>query len=188
MTLWTPFRAGERLTAGRLNALVSEWTPYTPIWSAEAGTTTLGDGLLEGKFQRVGNTVHFRIFFKWGSTTTQSSPGQAWRFTVPAAPQSADGSLWWPVSLTMNHASGPGSPTPHHVSLGIGFIDPTLQAVANMYYNMGNSPIDDRAFPSYYAETLPSSTTVDPNTVSPDESNVVVGDTLHIFGSYEAIG
>lgn len=182
MALWTPFAAGDRLTAGRLNALVGEWTPYTPIWTADSGTTTLGNGVLEGKFQRIGNTVNFRIYFEWGSSSTQSVSGSNWRISVPFPPQSADGTQWWPVSLSQNHITGPGTPT-RHVFTGVGFIDPTLQAVANMYYSGGNTPIDNLVFPSYYAEGGP-----DPTSVSPNEETVAAGDTLHIFGSYEAIG
>lgn len=186
MALWRPFAAGERLTAGRLNALVGEWTPYTPIWSTDAGVTTLGNGTLIGKYQRIGNTINFRIQFDWGSGTSQTNPGENWRFSLPATPQSADGAALWPVSLWVIHSTGPNSMNlSNHRYTGAAYVDPTRNAVYAITYNAGNSFLDDQTFPSYKAET--SGGNPDPVSVSPDEEPVVAGDRINIWGSYEAI-
>lgn len=191
MALWTPFRAGERLTAGRLNALVTEWIPYQPIWQADVGTVTLNDGTLTGKYQRIGNTINFRIFFEWGPNTTQSNPSENWRFSLPATPQSADGVEFWPVSLWITHDAwdlrDPGNPRQigNHRWSGGGYIDPSRNAVYAMAYNGSNGYMDADTFPSYYAET--SAGSPDPQSVSPDEQAVRPGDQINVYGSYEAI-
>jgi hypothetical protein len=59
------------------------YTPYTPVWTAGASATTLGNGTLTGAYTKVGRTVRYRITLTWGSTT--SAPAGAWLFTLPSA-------------------------------------------------------------------------------------------------------
>jgi hypothetical protein len=70
------------------------WTTYTPIWTATAGTTTLGNGTLAGRYTQIGKTVHFKIRLTWGTTTTQSIATENWRFSLPVAPYAGQGSVW----------------------------------------------------------------------------------------------
>ncbi|MEV0114469.1 hypothetical protein AB0H77_14630 [Streptomyces sp. NPDC050844] len=86
--LWQP---GQRITAARLNAMSGLWQPYTPVWSADAGTTTLGDGTLLGRYQIVGPTVNIAMRFQWGATSAQSVTDANWSFSLPVAPYTADG-------------------------------------------------------------------------------------------------
>lgn len=180
MALWTPFRAGERLTAGRLNAMISEWIPYTPIWSADSGTTTVGDAILTGKYQRIGNTINFRIFFQWGSTTTQSVGNANWRFSLPAQPQSADGPEFWPASAWFIHdVDDNPSNTTNYRFAGSAYVDPTRNAVYAITPNASNSFLDSQQWPSITEKAS--------GQIAPANEPVRVGDQINIFGEYEAI-
>ncbi|MEV6839782.1 hypothetical protein AB0N17_35690 [Streptomyces sp. NPDC051133] len=67
------------------------WTDYTPVWGAEAGTApSIGNGTLAGSYVKINNLVHVRIYLKIGSTTNlsaQASDGR-WTFSLPTAPNS----------------------------------------------------------------------------------------------------
>jgi len=173
LALWTPFRAGERLTAGRLNALVTEWEPYTPVWSADTGTTTLGNGTLRGKYQRIGNTINFRIFLEWGTTTAQSEPAANWAFSLPATVQSSEGPEFWPVSMWVIHNTG----SSNYRFTGAGYVDSSRNAVYALTTNADNAFLDSATFPSQVADSG----------ISPDGTAVTAGDQVNIWGSYEAI-
>lgn len=54
------------------------WTSYTVTWT----NGTIGNGILEGKFWRLGKLVVFRIDLIWGSTTTSSG---TWSFSLPVS-------------------------------------------------------------------------------------------------------
>lgn len=54
------------------------WTAYTPTWT----NGTLGNGVLEGKYWRLGKLVVVRIDLIWGSTTSSSG---AWSFSLPVS-------------------------------------------------------------------------------------------------------
>ena len=62
------------------------WSSYTPGWITDgAGADpTLGNGTLTGAYVQIGKTVHFRIKFVRGSTSTNGSG--AWAFSLPVAP------------------------------------------------------------------------------------------------------
>lgn len=59
-----------------------KWRSYTPTWSANAGTPTIGNGSLTGSW-RPGSEVFFRITLTIGSTSTFGTGGNAWSFTLP---------------------------------------------------------------------------------------------------------
>jgi len=62
------------------------WTSYTPVWTANGGTApVLGNGFLDGHFQKIGRTVHFMIRLTGGTTTTWGSGASEWRFSLPVA-------------------------------------------------------------------------------------------------------
>jgi hypothetical protein len=68
------------------------WTAYSPAWTANGGSApVIGNGTLDGFYQRIGRTVHFMARMVAGSTTTFGSGSSPWRFTVPVA---AGGSTW----------------------------------------------------------------------------------------------
>lgn len=59
----------------------TEWVDYTPEWT-NTSSTTLGNGLLAGRWRKVGDTLEIKILLSWGSGT--SSSGTSWRFSIPS--------------------------------------------------------------------------------------------------------
>lgn len=51
-----------------VNNAVGDWQDYTP-----STTATLGNGVLEGRYLRVGKLITVHFFFKMGSTSTMAS-------------------------------------------------------------------------------------------------------------------
>ena len=102
---WTSpktFTANSVLTASELNThlrdnlkAATEWTAYTPTWTATGGTPSVGDGSLTGRYIIAGNVCHLRINLTWGSTT--SGTGSNWVFSLPsgATPATMRSLLMW---------------------------------------------------------------------------------------------
>lgn len=67
----------------------SEWTAYTPTWTSLGGTTGIGNGVLAGRYLRIGALLFLRIYFLGGTTT--GFGGVFWSFSLPAG-MVADGS------------------------------------------------------------------------------------------------
>lgn len=90
---WTSpktFSANAVLTASELNThlrdnlkALTEWTSYTPTWTATGGTPTLGTGTLEGRYIKAGNLLHLRLALVWGSTTSAAGT-TLWTFSLPS--------------------------------------------------------------------------------------------------------
>lgn len=79
------FNAGDTLTAAALEALVSAWASYTPVWTASSVNPAIGNGTISGLYKQIGKLVHVEIGLLAGSTTTYGT-GQ-WQFSLP---QTAD--------------------------------------------------------------------------------------------------
>lgn len=84
------FAAGQKGRASELQtlaniatALTDPWTPYTPIWTASAGTPSIGNGSLTGAYRLVGHTLDFQVQLIGGSTTTYGTAGASWSFSIP---------------------------------------------------------------------------------------------------------
>ena len=86
---------GEVVTAALLNAEIRDqflsffgaWTSYTPVWTASTTNPVVNNGTLNGRYLKVGRTVHNVIDLTTGSTTTYGSGTYA--FSMPAAAGSA---------------------------------------------------------------------------------------------------
>ena len=73
-------------SASEINVLdgqMGAWTSYTPSWTAVTTNPAIGNGTLSGAYQKIGRTVHFRIYILAGSTTTFGSG--YWYLTLPVA-------------------------------------------------------------------------------------------------------
>lgn len=71
----------------QLNEMFAAWTTYTPAWSAATTQPNIGNGVLTGRYIKVGRTCHFSIRQTNGSTTTYGSGGYLW--TLPATSANA---------------------------------------------------------------------------------------------------
>jgi hypothetical protein len=69
--------AETKIRTGQILASSEAWTSWTPTWT----NLTVGNGTLNvAKYKQVGKTVHYRVRFTIGSTT---SVGAAPNFTIP---------------------------------------------------------------------------------------------------------
>lgn len=60
------------------------WTSYTPTWTVSAGSVSIGNGSLSGRYMKVGRTVDVVINWQAGSTTTYGTAGAYWQFSLPS--------------------------------------------------------------------------------------------------------
>ncbi len=60
---------------------LTAWTAYTPTWTSDSGTPSIGNGSLVGRYKQIGKTVFFNLRLIYGSTTTGGSG--AWMFGLP---------------------------------------------------------------------------------------------------------
>lgn len=86
-TLW---RAGERITAARLNSITATWQSWTPTWTADAGTVpSFGNSVVTGSYSRTGDLITWRLEVTFGSTTAFGSAAGNWRFSLPVPASSS---------------------------------------------------------------------------------------------------
>jgi hypothetical protein len=86
------------------------WTAYTPTWIATTTSPSVGNGTLTGAYIRIGNTIHYRIRLRFGSTTNRGDG--SYRFTLPVPTIATDTSggdyvghgLIWDNSLADRYA------------------------------------------------------------------------------------
>lgn len=62
----------------------SDWTAYTPAWTASTTNPTLGNGAIEGYYSQLGKVVNFSIELTFGSTTKRGVGN--YRFSLPVVP------------------------------------------------------------------------------------------------------
>jgi hypothetical protein len=73
------------LTQNNLDALT--WSNYTPIWGASSSNPSLGNGVIKGRYFKLGSFVAVQITMNLGSTTGIGSGMYSWSVPFnPAAP------------------------------------------------------------------------------------------------------
>jgi hypothetical protein len=72
---------------GASNVNTGAWTSYTPTWTASGTAVALGNGVLVGRYQRIGRTIIYHINFIPGSTSTYGSGVYSFALPVAAANQ-----------------------------------------------------------------------------------------------------
>lgn len=93
---WTTPRtwvAGEVVTAAllnthlrdNLNAVSGIWQSWTPTWSTTGTAPSVGNGTFTCSYTQIGKTVHYRMHFVMGSTTTYGTG--TWLFSLPVTPK-----------------------------------------------------------------------------------------------------
>lgn len=82
-----PWRAGDRITAARLDAMQARWASWTPTWTTSTGANVpaFGNATVTGEYCQTGDAVLFRLEILFGSTTTFGGGGTSdnWYFSVP---------------------------------------------------------------------------------------------------------
>lgn len=69
-------------TMDDIEAIFAAWTAYSVVWTALTTNPVIGNGVLTGRFLRMGKTVFCAVLLQPGSTTTFGT-GE-WRFTLPS--------------------------------------------------------------------------------------------------------
>ncbi len=67
----------------------AQWLTFTPTWSSTGVAPAIGDGVLTGRYVKLGRIVHVRMFWKAGSTSTFGNG--VYTFTLPRQAQDAIG-------------------------------------------------------------------------------------------------
>lgn len=66
-----------------IDNLYTPWTSYTPNWTQSDGTVmAIGDGVLTGRYRKLGKVVHWVIYWERGSSTNQGG-SYAWGWSTP---------------------------------------------------------------------------------------------------------
>lgn len=83
-----PWRAGERITAGRLASITPTYTAWTPTWTTSTGSNTpsYGNATLDCEYAQSGDLVVGRFEIVFGSTTNFGAAptiNDNWRFSLP---------------------------------------------------------------------------------------------------------
>lgn len=101
----TPWQAGQRITAGRLNLITPTWSSWTPTWSTSTGlnTPSFGNATISCEYCQTGDLVLCRVEMVFGTTTNfgGGTGSDNWRFTLPveaAATANAAGHMELDVS------------------------------------------------------------------------------------------
>lgn len=169
---YVPHLAGERITADKLTEMVGVWQAYTPTWTASTGTTTVGDGTLDGRYTRIGNTIMFTIRLEWGSTTTTSDSSAYWEFALPEAPTDVQGNTWQPINAWIYDSSVSARWAAH------AYINGTNDVVTAIIVHADGGFVDRSEMPDQTAGSTTS--------IQPGSTTWASGDRLNLWGWYEA--
>ncbi|MCX4974209.1 hypothetical protein [Streptomyces sp. NBC_00620] len=96
----------------QFNSMFAAWTSYTPVWTAATTNPVIGNGVILGRYMKIGRTVLGHINVTMGSTTTYGAGDYS--FTLPAAGAASGASLIGAAQLLA------GSRWAGHVVLGSG--------------------------------------------------------------------
>lgn len=92
------WRAGERITAGRLNSITPIWAAWTPTWTTSTGNNTpsFGNATIDCAYCQTGDLVVARFEVIFGSTTNFGAApitDDNWRFTLPVTASSTQSAI-----------------------------------------------------------------------------------------------
>ncbi|MCX4576520.1 hypothetical protein OHB41_25775 [Streptomyces sp. NBC_01571] len=65
----------------QFNSFFGAWSTYTPVWGATGTAPAIGNGTINGRYMKVGRTVHFEATMFMGSTSTYGTG--SWNITIP---------------------------------------------------------------------------------------------------------
>lgn len=90
---FAPWRAGQTITADRLNATAPlAWKTWTPDWSTTSGTgvSTFGNATVDCRYVQYGLAVQYSMNITFGSTTAFDAGNENWTLSVPVTAQLSD--------------------------------------------------------------------------------------------------
>ena len=140
---WTD---GELVTEALLDTHVrdnfkamTEWTAYTPTWTATGGTPTIGNGSLTGRYIKAGNLCHFTVRLALGSTSSLGTTTQwAWALPFTATASSVAsvfiydvGNAYFVGAAPITSGASSFGIITDSLSTGIGYLQPMTWSAAN---------------------------------------------------------
>lgn len=106
-----------------IDAFVSNggtWSPYVPVWAgADAVGPGLGNGLLSGRYLRIGQWVDVAIVLVMGFTTTYGTSSY-WTFSLPFPPVLVAGAPSQSVTFRAGAMTAGGAAQPGLVAYAFG--------------------------------------------------------------------
>lgn len=102
MTTFEPWRAGQIITADRLNATAPlAWKSWTPVWSTTDGSSvsTYGNAEINCRYVQFGLFVQFMFDIIFGSTTNFVT-GANWTFGLPVTAARSDAPIGYASMYT----------------------------------------------------------------------------------------
>lgn len=86
---FTPWAAGQRITATKLADMTFTWAAWTPTWTTSTGANTpsFGNATVDCKYAQSADSVLFEMEITFGSTTNFGGGGNTdnWRFSLPVS-------------------------------------------------------------------------------------------------------
>ena len=70
-----------------------EWVTYTPTWTSNIGTPSLGNGTITGKYFRLGKMVIVNMSLTFGSTTSAAGTS-TWYISLPITSAGSGHGVW----------------------------------------------------------------------------------------------
>lgn len=67
-----------------IDAVVGDWTPYTPVWAASGTAAFLGNATLLGRYLKINKIVFVDVALTMGSTTTYGTGTYTLTLPLPA--------------------------------------------------------------------------------------------------------
>lgn len=79
------------------------WNTYTPVWTASGVAPALNNGILFGRYTRIGRTIHGILYLAIGTTTTVGTGVYYW--SLPVVGQGAF--VWQAIGVAKGWGNGP---------------------------------------------------------------------------------
>lgn len=98
----TPWTAGAKITAARLNQMLPVWTSWTPTWTTSTGlhSPSYGNATVTCAYCQTGDLVVCKFDILFGSTTNfGATPATSdnWQFSLPVTADAAAQAGGWVV-------------------------------------------------------------------------------------------
>jgi hypothetical protein len=89
----------------QLGTNVGTWQSYTPAWTANTGTPSLGNGTITGKYFRLGKMVIVNISLTFGSTTSAAGTS-TWYISLPITSAGLGHGVWTAYDSGVKYHTG----------------------------------------------------------------------------------
>ena len=89
----TSANTSKKISLENLTGGLGEWVTYTPTWTSNIGTPSLGNGTITGKYFRLGKMVIINVSLNFGSTTSVAGT-DTWYISLPIQSAGLGNGVW----------------------------------------------------------------------------------------------